>query len=279
MVESIGWRQQLQQELPAAVLTAVAFFALSASTTLFSWQTDNVSSLRMGGALLLGVMLRRRPRAIQAGLYLLLGVIAMTIVQAVAGRAWPTAVQLSAARLLELGIAYALLRGLGEDGSALQELPKLGRLMLITVFIAPLVGVSLGAWIAHRNLGADYLDAAKAWWVGNAFGMVVLLPLVLAATRERLARLLTPRRRRELALIAVLTILVCVCSVLWTSDPFVLILLPLLLAAFRLGVLGTTLLGFMASLTVLLLGRYPLLHSGSLMTYGSERLSFTEIAF
>ena len=50
MVESIGWRQQLQKELPAAVLTTVAFYVLTASTTLFSWQPDNVSSLRLGGA-------------------------------------------------------------------------------------------------------------------------------------------------------------------------------------------------------------------------------------
>ena len=48
-------------------------------------------------------------------------------------------------------------------------------------------------------------------------------------------------------LITILTLLVCVSSVLWTTQPFILILLPLLLAAFRLRVLGTTALGLHGS--------------------------------
>ena len=45
------------------------------------------------------------------------------------------------------------------------------------------------------SYGTDFIDALQAWWVGNAFGMVVFLPLVLAATRKRADRLFAPERR------------------------------------------------------------------------------------
>ncbi|WP_159015771.1 bifunctional diguanylate cyclase/phosphodiesterase [Cognatiluteimonas profundi] len=279
MGQRMRWWHQLRNEFPAALLATTAFFGLSVTTSLFAWRPDSVSALRLGGALLLGVMLRRQPRAAAAAMYLLLGLAAMTIAQHVTGRPWSTSLLLGGARLLELGLAYGLLRKLGEDGSALQELPTLGRLMLVTVFVAPMVGTSLVALIVNRTYGTPFLPALQAPWVGNAFGMVVFLPLVLAATRERATRLIGAGRRLELALIAMMTLLVCVSSVLWTTQPFVLILLPLLLAAFRLRVLGTALLGFAATMSVLVLERFLLTHPGALPVFRGDRLGFTEVAF
>ncbi len=140
MAQPARWREELRNELALATFTLAAFFVLSITTTLLAWRPDNVSALRLGGALLLGVMLRRQPGVAASALYLLPGLLAMVISQHIAGRAWLPAMLLGGARLLEIGIAYALLRRLGEDGTALQELPALGRLMLVTVFIAPVVG-------------------------------------------------------------------------------------------------------------------------------------------
>jgi diguanylate cyclase (GGDEF)-like protein/PAS domain S-box-containing protein len=269
----------MRNEIPAALLTTVAFFALSVTTGAFSWRPDHVSTLRLGGALLLGVMLRRQPRTQVAAMYLLLGVLAMALAGHLAGRAWSTALLLGSARLLEIGLAYGLLRKLGEDGAGLQELPALGRLMLVTVFVAPIVGTSLAALITHRAFGTPYLQGLQASWIGNAFGMVIFLPLVLAATRERIARLLETGRRLELALVIVLTLLVCVASVLWSTQPFVLVLLPLLVAAFRLRVLGTTIVGFTATMSVFYLEQYLQGHARLLPHIDGARLGFTEIAF
>ena len=279
MAHPARWRAEMRSELTVAALTVAVFFVLSVTTNLLAWRPDNVSALRLGGALLLGVMLRRQPSVAASALYLVPGLIAMVIAHHIAGRAWLPATLLGGARLLEIGIAYGLLRRLGEDGTALQELPMLGRLMLVTVFIAPVAGAGLGAWILHDIYGTNFIDALEAWWVGNAFGMVVFLPLVLAATRKRADRLLAPERRRELVLITLLTLLVCVSSVLWTPQPFILILLPLLLAAFRLRVLGTTALGLMAAMSALLMERFLLSHPGFMMARIDDRLNFTEVAF
>jgi integral membrane sensor domain MASE1 len=261
--------QQIRQEDPwhefgVAGITALAFFVLSVSTSLLAWQPgnlvaaepDGVASLRLGGALLLGVMLRRQPSTVFAAMYLLLGYLALAWALGVGGCSPAMALQLAAPRLLELSLAYVLLRWMQIDAVALRDFAGIGQLFLVTVVVAPLLGASIAAWITHRASGTPYGDVFKLWWVGNAFGMIVLLPLVLAATPERVKWLSAPARRGELILLTLLTLSVCVMSVLWTARPFVLILLPLLIAAFRLGLLGTTLQSFLASLSVVILHRY-----------------------
>ena len=282
--------QQIRQQAPwhefgVAGITALVFFLLSISTTLLAWhpgnlvawQPDNVASLRLGGAVLLGVMLRRQPSTAFAALYLLLGYVALALALEIGGYAPAMALQLAAARLLNLSLAYVLLRLLQVDVSTLRDFVKIGQLFLVTVVVAPVLGASVAAWITHRASGTPYGDVFKTWWVGNAFGMIVLLPMVLAATSERVKWLLAPGRRGELMLLTLLTISVCVGAVLWTTRPFVLILLPLLIAAFRLGLLGTTLQSLLASLSVVILHRYLLSHPG--LGQGATPLSFTEVAF
>jgi diguanylate cyclase (GGDEF)-like protein/PAS domain S-box-containing protein len=282
--------QQIRQQGPwhefsVAGITALAFFLLSLSTTLLAWepgdllawQPDNVAALRLGGAILLGVMLRRQPSARFAALYLLLGYLALALALGVGGYPLDMGLQLAAARLLDLTLAYALLRWMHVDAITLIDFVKIGQLFLVTVVVAPLLGASIAAWITHRASGTPYGDVFKPWWAGNAFGMIVLLPMVLAATPERVKSLLAPGRRGELMLLTLLTLSVCVMSVLWTTRPFVLILLPLLIAAFRLGLLGTTLQSLLASLSVVILNRYLLSHPS--FGQGATPLSFTEVAF
>jgi diguanylate cyclase (GGDEF)-like protein/PAS domain S-box-containing protein len=279
MPQAVRWWLQIRREAGTVFLATICFFALSVSTSLFAWRADNVSALRLAGALLLGVMLRRRPRAAAAMLYLVCGLAAMMLTQHIAGRDWHPALGLSTARLLEIGLGYALLRALGENGSALDDLGSFARLMLVTVFIAPIVGAGSGAWILHQAFGTDYVAVLRAWWIGNAFGMVVFLPLVLATTSDRIARLLAPQRRMEFVLILGLTLAVSIGAVLWSPQPFALILLPLLLGAFRLDVLGTTFLGLVAALTALLLERQLVAQPGMWSAITVGRPSFTEIAF
>ena len=282
--------QQIRQQAPwhefgVAGITALAFFLLSISTTLLAWQPgnlvawqpDSVASLRLGGAALLGVMLRRQPSAGFAALYLLLSYLALALAIRVGGSPLAMALQLATARLSELALAYVLLRWMQVDVFTLRDFAKIGRLVFVTVLVTPLLGASLAAWITHHASGTPYGDVFKTWWVGNAFGMIVLLPMVLAATPERAKWLLAPARRGELMLLTLLTLSVCVTAVLWTTRPFVLILLPLLIAAFRLGVLGTTLQSLLASLSVVALHRYLLTHPG--LGQGATPLSFNEVAF
>ena len=255
----------------------MAFFIISLGTTLLAWQSNNISGLRLGGALLLGMMVRRQVNAAAAGLYLLAGYVALVAAMSLGGRPVPAALLIAIPRLLELALAYWLLRWMNVNTTTLQDFSKIARLVLVTVFIAPAFGATLGAWITHRMLGATFVDGLVVWWIGNAFGMIVLLPLVLAVSPERIETLRS-RDRASLAWISILTFAVSVCGVLWTTRPFVLVMLPLLYAAFELGVLGTAAECLLASLTMVVLHRYLFLHRTVEFEHAAT-LSFAEVAF
>jgi diguanylate cyclase (GGDEF)-like protein/PAS domain S-box-containing protein len=267
-----------RDELAVAGLTAIGFFLVSLGTTLLAWQSTNISGIRLGGALLLGMMVRRQVNAAGALAYLLPGYVALVLALHLGGRALPTALLIATPRLLELALAYALLRWMRVNTETLQDFGKIARLVLVTVFIAPAFGASVGAWVTHATLGASYVDGLVAWWIGNAFGMVVLLPLVLAVSRERMDFLRSRACRSALVWITLLTLSVSIYGVLWTSRPFVLVMLPLLYAAFRLGVLGTAAECVLASLTVVVLHRYLFLHASMGFAHAAA-LSFSEVAF
>jgi diguanylate cyclase (GGDEF)-like protein/PAS domain S-box-containing protein len=267
-----------RDELAVAGWTAIAFFLVSLATTLLAWQSNNISGLRLGGALLLGMMVRRQVDAVTAVVYLGLGYVALVAAMHLGGRPLPATLLIAIPRLLELALAYALLRWMQVNTVTLQDFGKIARLVLVTVFLAPAFGASVGAWITHRTLGATYVDGLVAWWVGNGFGMVVLLPLVLAVSRERVDVLRSRERRAALVWISLLTLAVSIGGVLWTTRPFVLVMLPLLYASFRLGVLGTAAECLLASLTVVVLHRYLFLHASMGFTHAAT-LGFSEVAF
>jgi PAS domain S-box-containing protein len=267
-----------RDELAVAAWTALAFFIVSLGTTLLAWQPNNISGLRLGGAFLLGMMVRRQVDAVAAVLYLVLGYVALVLAMHLGGRPLPAALLIAIPRLLELALAYGLLRWMNVNTTTLQDFSKIARLVLVTVFLAPAFGASVGAWVTHWMLGASYVDGLIAWWIGNGFGMIVLLPLVLAVSQERVEALRSPDRRSALFWITLLTLAVSIGGVLWTTRPFVLVMLPLLYAAFRLGVLGTAAECLLASLTVVVLHRYLFLHA-SIGYAHAATLSFAEVAF
>ena len=105
------------------------------------------------------------------------------------------------------------------------------------------VAAAFGAAVAGTRAGADYARIGLDWLVGDALGMVGLLPLGLALTHERLAELRRPGCAAEL-LAALLAVGACtLLGLRYAPFPFVMIELPLLLAALRLPLLGTTLVG------------------------------------
>jgi diguanylate cyclase (GGDEF)-like protein/PAS domain S-box-containing protein len=268
----------LRDEFAAAALTALVFFVVSFGTALLAWQPSSGAGLRLGGAVLLGVMVRRQVGNVAAGLYLLLGYLALLLGSILAGRPLWVAMAIAAPRLLELALAFVLLRRMGVNPDSLQNFSKIAWLVLVTVFIAPAAGAGLGAWVSHLALGMNYSDALVSWWIGNAFGMIVLLPVVLAASRERIDALFTGDRLARLAFITLLTLAVSIFGVLVSERPFVLLMLPLLYAAFSIGVLGTAIECLLASLVVVLLHRYLGTRDSDAFTHATT-LGFSSVAF
>jgi signal transduction histidine kinase len=142
------------------------------------------------------------------------------------------------------GIAWLLRRLL--TGSVLHSTRQLTIFVSITIVATALIGLFfVGALHAASLVGTrDALDSWLRFWIGDAVGILVTAPLLLAvANPERRAALLSLLRRPEFAAqIAILG------ATLWLifeglagdpSDHFYLLFLPLIWISARTGISGT----------------------------------------
>ena len=264
----------LQRDLVIVTLATVGCGLLAFFVTRFGWQEGSVSAVRLSSAWLLGILLLYKPGTLGACLVLFLGWIALAVgVHFASNFSWGLSIGLGGARALEAALPYVLLRRL-HDPAGLRSLQDLGWLGLATL-IAPAIAGMLGAGLTSATAGVAALPVWRDWWVAGAFGMLTLLPLMLSATPDRLRSLRQPRFRNEFALLAVFTLIIAVAAAMWLSRPFVLLTLPLLWAAFRIGAFGTAALNLLTVTTLLVLYR----QMPAEMLHGLVNLDFGDVAF
>lgn len=125
----------------------------------------------------------------------------------------PVALQLSLINLVEVGITYLLMRRAGSI-----DLKRIGDLRSF-VLAGPLSGALLASFMAAAVIDSQlptdtpYLTLTRLWWFGDALGLMIYTPLLLALTRsahpDRLP--VAPPGKREslvLALLAVLAVMI-----------------------------------------------------------------------
>ena len=131
----------------------------------------------LANGVLLGIAVRR-PRT--ARFALPAAVLLAGALRGVAGTPWPLAGALAGADGVELACAWALLHVLQRrDSDAPERTWGLGLAGAALLSTAPAAAIAGGAWqvLAH----AAPLPVAAGWWLGHAFGMLAVTPLVLAA--------------------------------------------------------------------------------------------------
>jgi len=98
----------------------------------------------------------------------------------------PVAVQLSTINLLEVAVTYLLMRR--TDASA--DLKRVEDLRKFTI-AGPLIGTFLASLMAAAVIktqiatGIPYLTLTRLWWFGDALGMMIYTPLLLALTQVK----------------------------------------------------------------------------------------------
>ena len=144
--------------------------------------------------------------------------------------------------VLEIVAATLLLRTLVPDGDPLASAADLAN-MLVAIGIGTAVSATVGSlslWLGDVVAGDALQDVWRTWWLGDASGALVVLPLALAWAR------LPSRswwRRRGAEVVAMLVVLVAVNELaLRAEQPLVYLAFPALMwAGLRLGRRGATL--------------------------------------
>ncbi|MDT3720139.1 EAL domain-containing protein [Pseudomonas oryzihabitans] len=184
-------------------------------------------------------------------------------------RHWPlhAIALLVAAVLADLASGGAVLRGLGFGLSNLGEVllgalllrrhplsfdrnvATMGRLLIYGVLLPPLLGATLGTLIFLDN-AADLLTVAVHWYIGDALGLLVVLPLANLSWPLRWSHF-TRHSRWEFLALLLLSPSLTLLTLWYLPYPFVYLATLLMLMTMRLTVTGTALVG---GLQVLLLG-------------------------
>ncbi len=151
-------------------------------------------------------------------------------------------VVLGAVDVLEVGFAYVGLSWLGERRIDRSILVFLAALTVVGA-IAPAIGAALGAAAIQARLGADFRSVWATWWVGNALGAALVLPIAASATRRRFAAILETRALAEATLLVMAAGAVVLVTVTHVGQPNVLMAVPVLVAAIRLNPLAAAILG------------------------------------
>jgi len=226
----------------AALLTAAGTFALAVASIAVTRHPGGLAALWMANAFGLGVVLRR-PRAETPALLaaiLLAGVVSNWAM----GDRFGAALLFGCANTAEIGVSTWLARLLSAPGrqSRSGPLAHFGVVMGVGAVLGPAVGATIGATVIATIYDGAYARAWWVWWTSDALGAVLLLPLIATLTAERIRTTFERPRLHRLALLLALC-LATACATVWLGhEHFMVLSMPLLLAALSTNPLATAML-------------------------------------
>jgi diguanylate cyclase (GGDEF)-like protein len=152
---------------------------------------------------------------------------------------WQT-LMFSIANTVEVLLAAVWLAPKSRQRPDLTDLRTLGRFFLYGVLLAPLASTIFVQWMRTIFSYPAGLLGLSNWFIGDAIGIAIMTPLILAMERQEIATLFSSARRHETIVILGGLTLLSVCIFAQRGLPVVFLLFPaLLLVIFRLGSSGS----------------------------------------
>lgn len=232
--------------LRTASLLALAYAAVALGTLLWSRQPGHVATLWYANAIAVATLLQRPPRAWP----LLAAAVALAVyaTNRAAGDEAAMALLFVAPNLVEVLLGAAALRAAGLATADLDQPPRVLQLLLLGALLPALASATVAAWLIAGRMGPSFEQVWLPWFEGTAVGSVGLLPLACLVLRESPATLRRHAADWRLWLLAPVAVAVTVLSMAHLPYPFVVLSLPLLLAAMLLPPVAVALVVFLVSL-------------------------------
>lgn len=235
-------------------LASALFFLLAVAGIALTRYPGNAAIVWLATAFGAGVTLHQplRERA-----WMLAGMLAAGIAaNAMFGDPWWLAAVLGASNIAEIlfvtWLAPAISGGVGRASAV--PLARFALMMGATCTLAPMIGASVGAVAIAAAYGGPLRQIWSTWWSADAIGMLMLVPLSVSYSRERLRDTFRRARLPRVVGLLLLTTAVGGLSVPLTHDPFGVLSLPLVVAALFTNPFTTSLLTLLSMLVTVMLG-------------------------
>ncbi len=221
-------------------ITLVAYLALTVAMIWWSNHASHLVEVWFANALLVALLLRRSLRSVP--LILALTLIGSTSANVFMQMHWLPALGVGVANMAEVAAAIACTRlpGLRLRPGKVNERYFLNAMIALIVLV-PAVGALVGATVLVIEFQSDWARTFFKWWVGDAMGLLILLPPLLAYNRRQLQSLFVGAHAWSFWSTLLLSVSVTMMSTVIFESPFIVLSIPLLVAAYRLGVFGTAL--------------------------------------
>ena len=212
-------------------LSLVAAYALVAYCTIRVIRiTEDVTEIWIANALLLGVMMHRKPR--EAPLLLLAGAVGSLVADVLVDETNVQAVVYTAASMAEVAFAYTTLRLLRIGPSTVPSERDFFLGVPAAILSAPAVSAAIAAAWAVGQSKSDFLTAFVNWWTGGVVGMIALLPAIWTGSLPGLRQTVIGRGAVEFWAWMLAVAAIAIGATFYFAQPFIIIVLPLLIVAY-----------------------------------------------
>lgn len=221
-----------------AVLMGIAVAVLVAMAVLHTRSSGSVAGLWGAGGVAVAVWLRTSRGRRQDAMYALVLSVSILIAELVVGNKPVLSLMFTAVNMLEIVTAVVLARRFAPTMN-ISTLNGAVRFLISAALVAPIPAALISSLALNQIGSQNLVEGFQTWWFGHALGIAVIGTLGLSLTSSTVARLCTPQKLLESAIL--LTAIVGFFYVSFSGQTKMgFVLLPLLLTvAVRLGVAAT----------------------------------------
>lgn len=237
------------------LLAAAGYFVLALAGLWLARIPGHAAVVWLANAFGLGLLLHR-PNRETPGLLAVMLVANVAADVIASGHPLGSALLLSSANLAELAGSVLVLRCMTRH----QALARSGQLatFAVTLGIASTIGPALsgllGALVISNRYGTPFPKVWWNWWSAGAIGMVLLLPLMVSMSRERVRATCQRPMLLRLAGLFALCVAIGAAAIRAGHDPFVVMSLPLVLVALATNPFATALLTLLSAVAAECIG-------------------------
>lgn len=259
------------------LLAAVGYFALASAGIWLAHMPHNAAALWVANAFGLGLLLHRPTH--ETGRLLAAMLLGNVAADMLSTHTIGVALLLSAANLLEMSVSVVLLRLIAGHGALTRTGPlaSFALTLVVAAAVGPALGGLAGATVIGQVYGAAFPRIWWTWWNAGAIGMVMLLPLMVSASPERVRATAQRPMLVRLAGLLALCVAIGTGAILAGHDPFVVMSLPLVIVALASNPFATALLTLLSTIAtegISLAAGLPLLASRSVPLSGALIMVF-----